>query len=192
MLRWDGRIVAAMAHRRLREKPPSGGVSVLRETQLLDPGIHRMAAEVLEGLEWSGVAMVELKIEEKTGRPYIMEVNGRFWGSLQLAIDAGVDFPALLVSAALGEPLREVKSYKVGVRSRWILGDLDHLLARMRRSPEALHLPPGAPSRTEAIAGFLGAFAPPVRSEVFRWSDPGPFVREVGQWIAALGRGGVV
>jgi predicted ATP-grasp superfamily ATP-dependent carboligase len=191
MLRWDGRIVAAMAHRRIREKPPSGGVSVLRETLLLDPGIRRMAAELLAALEWSGVAMVELKIEEKTGLPFIMEVNGRFWGSLQLAVDAGVDFPALLVEAALGRRPPAVESYRVGVRSRWILGDLDHLLARVRRTPEELHLPRETPGRTEAIASFLGAFAPPVRAEVFRWTDPGPFLRETGRWIGALGGGRV-
>jgi len=187
MLRWEGRIVAAMAHRRLREKPPSGGVSVLRETQLLNPGIRRMAAELLEALDWRGVAMVELKIDGQTGLPYIMEVNGRLWGSLQLAIDAGVDFPALLVATALGEDPPEVGSYRVGVRSRWILGDLDHLIARVRRTPEELHLPRGAPSRTATVAGFLGAFLPPVRAEVFRWTDPRPFLTEVRDWFGALG-----
>src|SRR5690606_9876903 len=29
LLRWQGRTLAAFAHRRIREKPPSGGVSVV-------------------------------------------------------------------------------------------------------------------------------------------------------------------
>ena len=37
--------------------------------------------------------MVEFKHDERDGVPKLMEINGRFWGSLQLAIDAGVDFP---------------------------------------------------------------------------------------------------
>ena len=49
------------------------------------------------------VAMVEYKLDAATGTAYLMEINGRFWGSLQLAIDAGVDFPLLLVRCALGE-----------------------------------------------------------------------------------------
>lgn len=189
MLRWRGDILAAMAHRRLREKPPSGGVSVLRESIVLDPGIHRMAEELLEALEWSGVAMVELKIDEATGAPYIMEINGRFWGSLQLAIDAGVDFPSLLVDAALGHEVHRVDSYRVGARSRWIMGDLDQVLMRLRRSSGELNLPPGAPGRARTVAGFVRAFAPPVRSEVFRWSDPGPFLTELRGWMGSLGGG---
>ena len=189
MLRWDGRILAAMAHRRLREKPPSGGVSVLRESVVLDPGIHRMAEELLEALEWSGVAMIELKLDEASGAPYIMEINGRFWGSLQLAIDAGLDFPALLVDAALGHGVRRIDAYRVGVRSRWIMGDLDHVLMRLRRSRGELNLPPGAPGRARTLAGFVRAFAPPVRSEVFRWSDPAPFLAEVRRWVGSLAVG---
>jgi len=51
--------------------------------------------------------MVEYKIDSASGTPYLMEINGRFWGSVQLAIDAGVDFPRLLVECALGrEPAR--------------------------------------------------------------------------------------
>ena len=37
--------------------------------------------------------MVEFRIEHGTGEAYLMEVNGRIWGSLQLAIDAGVNLP---------------------------------------------------------------------------------------------------
>lgn len=186
MLRWDGRILAEMAHRRLREKPPAGGVSVVRESVALDPGIRRMAAELLEALDWNGVAMVELKLDGRTGRPYIMEVNGRFWGSLQLAIDAGVDFPRLLVDAVLGRTPDTVVTGRVGVRSRWLLGDLDQLLLRLLRSPRALDLPPDADGRGQAVADFLKSFLPPTRLEVLRWTDPAPFVRELGGWVGSV------
>lgn len=191
MLRWEGRILAEMAHRRIREKPPSGGVSVLRESIRLEPGLGRMAAELLEALDWRGVAMIELKIEAATGMPYLMELNGRFWGSLQLAVDAGVDFPRILVDAALGSAASgEPPPYREGVRTRWILGDLDHLLLRFGRSARDLDLPDGAPGRGTTLAGFLGAFLPPNRQEVLRLGDPAPFLRELRTWISSLGRGG--
>lgn len=187
MLRWDGRIVAEFAHRRLREKPPSGGVSVLRESVPLDPGLRRMAANLLEALGWRGVAMIELKLDAADGTPYVMELNGRFWGSLQLAVDAGVDFPRILVDAARGELPEEPPAYRPGVRTRWLLGDVDHLLLRLRRSREHLNLPPDAPGRWAALAGFFGAFLPPVRSEMLKLRDPAPFGRELARWIAAVG-----
>ena len=40
--------------------------------------------------------MVEFKLDARDGVAKLMEINGRFWGSLQLAVDAGVDFPAIL------------------------------------------------------------------------------------------------
>lgn len=127
--------------------------------------------------------MIEYKTDEASGTPYLMEVNGRFWGSLQLAVDAGVDFPRLLVESSLGHPSEPVLSYRSGVRTRWTLGDLDHLLTRMRRSRADLDLGPDAPGRGRTVAAFLAAFLPPTRSEVFRWSDPGPFLRELRGWV---------
>ena len=176
-----GKLEAAFAHRRLREKPPSGGVSVLRESVPLDPELLDRCVQLLRRFDWEGVAMVECKLSEATGIPYIMEINGRFWGSLQLAIDAGVDFPTLLLAERNGAP--PVTQYAHGVRLRWELGDLDHLLARLRRSPEELALPPGAPGRLRAALDFLAAFGPRNRPEILRLSDPRPFVRELADWL---------
>lgn len=188
LLRWQGQTRAAFAHRRIREKPPSGGVSVLRESVALDPALEAHATALLDRLGWNGVAMVEFKVDAATGVPYLMEINGRFWGSLQLAIDAGVDFPRLLVEAANGAPTPAPPHYRLGVRSRWLMGDLDHLLLRLTRSRRSLHLPESAPGRLATLFGFLRAFLPPNRHEVLRWNDPRPFVREVRTWVAALGR----
>lgn len=184
LLRWGGRTLARFAHRRLREKPPSGGVSVYRESIALDPALEDASTRLLDAFGWEGVAMVEFKIGPDD-RPYLMEVNGRFWGSLQLAIDAGVDFPRLLVDAALGERVDPVCSYRVGVRTRWMWGDVDHLLQRLLRSRRALHLPEGAPGRLRALGAFAAAFAGG-RSEVFRMTDPGPAWRETRAWFRAL------
>ena len=188
LLRWDGRTHAAFAHRRLREKPPSGGVSVLREGTALDADLRGRCEALLDRLDWRGVAMLELKVSVDDGRPYLMEINGRLWGSLQLALDSGVDFPARLVALALGRDPGPAPPWRTGVRTRWTLGDLDHLLLRLRRDPRALGLPPDAPGRAAASLAFLRGFLPPVRSEVFRWSDPYPFARETRAWVRALRR----
>jgi predicted ATP-grasp superfamily ATP-dependent carboligase len=185
LLLWNGQLKAAFSHRRIREKPPSGGVSVYRESIPLDPELLTRSRALLDAFEWDGVAMIEYKVDERTGMPYLMEINGRFWGSLQLAVDAGVDFPALLAALALGLDPEPVTTYRVGVRSRWWWGDVDHLLARLRRSPEALALPPGSPGRWRALADFLTLHRTD-RNEILRSDDPRPFLRETGQWVQGL------
>jgi predicted ATP-grasp superfamily ATP-dependent carboligase len=181
VLRWNGRIVAQFAHRRLREKPPSGGVSVYRESIAPDPALVAASQRLLEGLGWRGVAMVECKRDVRTGRHVFMEINGRLWGSLQLAIDAGVDFPALLAACALGSvasPPARPPAYRVGVRSRWFWGDVDHLYLRFRRSARRLRLDAESPSRLSALLEFLAFWRRGDREEIWRWRDPGPFLLE--------------
>ena len=99
--------IAWFAHRRIREKPPSGGVSVLCESVAVDPMLKEYAERLLRAAEYRGVAMVEFRIGTD-GRPYLMEVNARFWGSLQLAIDCGVDFPWLYYQMLMGEKVEPV------------------------------------------------------------------------------------
>jgi predicted ATP-grasp superfamily ATP-dependent carboligase len=183
LLRWAGERVALFAHRRLREKPPSGGISVYSESVRADDALVAASEALLDAFGWEGVAMVEFKVDQSSGVPYLMEVNGRFWGSLQLAIDAGVDFPRLLVERALGAAARGPADYRVGVRNRWWLGDVDHLLLRLRRSDEALSLPPGAPPRWGAVLDFLKLWRPGDRGEVLRADDAWPGVREAVDWV---------
>ena len=189
LLHWDGRTIARFAHRRIREKPPSGGVSVYRESISVPSEWMTRAEQLLDTLDWSGVAMVEFKVDRETRTPYLMEVNGRFWGSLQLAVDAGVDFPALLLDAATGRMPGSPPRPKVGVRLRWELGDIDHLLARLRRSDSELALPSDAPGRWRTILCVLLPWRPGERWEVLRPSDPRPFLTELIEWLRqAFGR----
>jgi hypothetical protein len=158
----------------------------------MDPLLLARSEALLRSLDWSGVAMVEFKQDASTGDPVLMEINGRFWGSLQLAVDAGVDFPALLLACATGSVPDPVTAYAVGVRSRWWWGEVDHLLARLTHSPQALHLPPGAPNRRQVVKGFLTDLLRG-RDQVFRLLDPAPAWRETADWLrdAALDSGPV-
>jgi predicted ATP-grasp superfamily ATP-dependent carboligase len=187
LLLWQGEILATFAHRRIREKPPGGGVSVYCESIRPSADLLQRSAKLLREFGWQGVAMVEYKVDQNDGTPYLMEVNGRFWGSLQLAIDAGVDFPTLLVAAALGRRVEPVMDYRIGVRSRWWWGDVDHLVARLRHSDKQLSLGRGSPSLWRAVADFLRFRRAGDRNDVFRLTDPLPFARETVNWF--LGHG---
>jgi predicted ATP-grasp superfamily ATP-dependent carboligase len=176
-----GRLRAAFAHRRLREKPPTGGVSVLSESVALDPQLLGQAERILEALKWHGVAMVEFKRDARDGVARLLEINGRFWGSLQLAVDAGVDFPHLLYRLAVDGDVEPVLTYDVGVRLRWWLGDLDQLLLRLRHPDR-----PGG--RRAAIREFLAPAGKRTRTEVLRRDDPGPGAVELAQYMGQAGR----
>jgi predicted ATP-grasp superfamily ATP-dependent carboligase len=174
-----GRPIAAFAHRRLREKPPSGGVSVLSESVELDPWQRKYTEALLDLVGWHGVAMAEFKIA-RDGTPYLIEVNARFWGSLQLAVDAGVDFPGLVYRLARGEIPEPVPPYRVGIRSRWLLGDLDRLYLTLR----SRGVGPGAPAaRWRALAEFLRFREPGLRYDVNRWDDLRPFGFELAGYL---------
>ena len=86
-----------------------------RESVEADGALIESSRALLERFRWCGVAMVEYKIEQSTGTAYLMEVNPRFWGSLQLAIDAGVDFPYLLYRVFTGEEVPSELSYREGL-----------------------------------------------------------------------------
>jgi predicted ATP-grasp superfamily ATP-dependent carboligase len=174
VLLWCGQLKAAFCHRRLREKPPWGGVSVYSESVPLDEELVQRSVALLKAISWQGVAMVEYKIDSRDHRAKLMEVNGRFWGSLQLAVDAGMNFPLKLYRLATGENVPPQFDYRVGTRSRWLLGDLDHLLICLRhpQSPNGARY--SVRSRLRTCLDFLKIWDPHGRNEVFRFGDPSP------------------
>ncbi len=188
LLVWQGELKAAFCHRRLREKPPWGGVSVYCESLPLEEPIVERSLSLLRAIGWQGPAMVEYKIDTKDQQPKLMEVNGRFWGSLQLAIDSGVNFPFLLYKLATGEPVPPQTVYKVGRKSRWVLGDLDNLLIRLRNAYPATVPAAQKVSKLQACFNFLSPERD-TRSEVFRLSDPKPGWFELEAYVRDLWHG---
>lgn len=175
-----GEPLVLFAHRRLREKPPSGGVSVLREAVPVDPVAGDYSTRLLRALRWHGAAMVEFKQDRATATPYLMEVNGRFWGSLQLAIDAGINFPLHVVRLWLGEAPSCPSSYRTGIRSRWLLGDVDHLLMRLSGNGAQTR---DAPPLGRLLVDFCRFFRADTRYEVESLRDPGPSIHEMRRYL---------
>ncbi len=149
-----GRVVAACAHRRIRSSPPAGGPGAVKESVPLSyAGMGKRAARLAEALEWHGPIMVEFKIDRASGTPNLMEINGRFWGSLPLAIAAGVDFPYLHYRMALGEPVETSLNYREGVVTRHLQADSKSLLyVLFKRDPMRPYAYPG---RLAALGRFF-------------------------------------
>lgn len=174
-----GKPVQFFAHQRLREKPPEGGVSVLSRSIPVPEDLKSASERLLNAVNWHGVAMVEFRISDE-GNPYLMEVNTRFWGSLQLAIDAGVDFPLLLADLHLNRPSSSaVVSYRDDQRLRWLLGDLDSLYIFMKSSYPIRR-------KLRRIIEFLSIRFRNQKHEINRLHDLKPAWIELKQYLKSL------
>lgn len=164
-----GEIVAIHQYQSLRTHQ---GCGVLRRTVAPDVLLEAHARRVLRALDWDGVAHVGFFSDPKTGRSGYMEVNGRFWGSTQVSVDAGWDFPWWAYRHFTAGERPRVPTLPVGSETVWRYGDLQALVAYLRGGESPT---PGVdPGARGAVRDFLGGCFGPARSETFRWSDPGP------------------
>jgi predicted ATP-grasp superfamily ATP-dependent carboligase len=171
-----GELRAEFAHRRLRDVRPTGSGSSLRESVSVDRVLRRHALHLLQALGWHGVAMVEFR-RGRDGTPVFLEVNGRLWNSLALATSAGTDFPRLLAELAVHGDVEPPPPHRPGVRCRWMLGDLRHVLEVLQGPPRAF------PGRFPGRLRTLGAVLRPTlgtHHDNFRLDDPLP---ELGDWL---------
>ncbi|HEX2056701.1 MAG TPA: ATP-grasp domain-containing protein, partial [Nitrospiraceae bacterium] len=167
-----GKPRAWFAHRRLRDVVATGSGSAFRESIPIDGHMKEYAERLLTALQWHGVAMVEFKLDSRDHVPKLMEVNGRFWNSLPLAIAAGVDFPFLLYRLAVDGDIEPVESYEVGVRCRWLLGDLRHVISVAKGPPAGW--PGPFPERWPTLKAVLQDFNPSVYDDDFVKGDLTP------------------
>lgn len=183
-----GQPLAAFQHKRLREVPLTGGVSTFREGVPLDPQMYDYARRLLGHLQWTGLAMVEFKVGE--AGPKLMEINGRVWGSLPLAVHSGMDFPRRLAELYLAEPssppAAPAMEYATGVRSRNLELDIGWMLTVLvgkQRYP-FVEMPP----RWEALKAFLNLFNPRHRFDIVSLHDPRPGLAEIAKIARKLYR----
>ena len=126
-----GRKVWRFAHERLHEFPLSGGASSYRRSIEPPARLWADAEKLLVALRWHGVAMVEFKLDGN-GQHWLMEINPRLWGSLALAIDAGVDFPLGLLRLARGERIPPQPAYRTNCYARDLRTDAEWFKANLR------------------------------------------------------------
>jgi len=186
---WDHGVPRAwFAHRRLREEDPRGSRASAATSVPCDPRLREWSERLLGALRWHGVAMVEFKRDAERGTASLMEINGRFWGSLALALAAGMDFPYWLYRLANQEPIESPADYPVGVVARDPIAEVKHLarvMAPRRRGPAH----PG-PSRWATLRQIFTILHPTRDSYNWTADDPEPGRQEWRRLLRrALGRG---
>jgi predicted ATP-grasp superfamily ATP-dependent carboligase len=117
-----GRLVAAVHQRYVRTWPTPAGTASAAETVAADLHMEQQLIEVLE--DYDGVFQFQLAGD------YVLDLNARVYGSLPLAVAAGVNLPALACDNT--PPTGAVLRARVGVAYRWLEGDVRHLWHRWR------------------------------------------------------------
>jgi predicted ATP-grasp superfamily ATP-dependent carboligase len=185
LLLHEGRPLAAFQHKRLREVPINGGASALRESVPLDPVMYDYAVRLMGALNWTGLAMVEFKVGAAGAK--LMEINGRVWGSLPLAVLSGMDFPGRLAELYLnGQPPNGslATDYQVGVRARNLELDvlwIAKVLHGKRRYPFL-----AMPSRRQGLGALVELFNPSYKFDILSLEDPRPGLAELPKIIGRL------
>ena len=98
-----GEPLLEFTHERLVERDPSGGASMAARGPVRDPRLYAIGRAVLAKLRWTGPLMVETRFNSEEGY-FVVELNPKFWGSLDLPVSLSYHFPAVLVKASLEGP----------------------------------------------------------------------------------------
>ncbi|MBL4584175.1 MAG: ATP-grasp domain-containing protein [Pseudomonadales bacterium] len=175
-----GEIQYAFQHLRLHEVPLTGGGSSLRTSVPIEPSLLEASRKLIKALGWHGVAMVEFKWNPEDASFSIMEINGRFWGSLPLAVAAKADFPAMLFELLVEGSVKPRPPAKTDVYCRVLSRDIqwyEHVLRR--DAPEGLFQ---YPSRHVLIKDILRMFSFKHSFDVQKIRDPIPGLVDIA-WI---------
>jgi predicted ATP-grasp superfamily ATP-dependent carboligase len=139
----DGRVVARVQQRAEATWPPGVGASVRAETVPVDEELGAAVDRLVGRLGWFGLAELQL-VEDAAGVPRLIDLNGRFYGSLALALAAGCNLPAVWAALATGRVPPAPCEARAGVRYQWLEGDLRRALCERDGLVTALRFAPGA------------------------------------------------
>jgi predicted ATP-grasp superfamily ATP-dependent carboligase len=177
LIRARGEVVVRFAQIAHRMVPPLGGASVMRESIPLPSDTTEAAEALAEAMGLEGYAEVEFR-RDRGGRPLLMEVNPRLSASVEVAVRAGVDFPLALYRWSTGDRVPPSNGYRVGVRMRWLGGDIHWLLRTLGSQGKPDSLP-----AHRAAAVFARDFFRRSGYDYLVWSDLRPAFTASRQFI---------
>ena len=167
----DSKVRRICVIKEIRNYPVETGPACYVET-VQYPELVDISVKLMESLNYFGIADIDFLIDERTGKPKLMEINPRFWGSLQVAINAGVDFPSLLYELMSVGDIKKSFDYKTGIRCRHvIIDDLLRLLSILKGHYSGTY-------KVATIIDFLKIY-PQDGYYIFSLDDLKPFRRHV-------------
>jgi protein-tyrosine-phosphatase/predicted ATP-grasp superfamily ATP-dependent carboligase len=176
VLAHHGEVLVAFQHVRVHE-PPSGGGSSYRRSIALDPELYAATRTFVRALGYTGVAMLEFKIDPERHTWGFIEINARFWGSLPLALAAGVDFPFYLYQMWVEGTRDFPRVYRTGIYCRNLVNDFHWMRKNWRADRHDPTVSAVARWRLPAELGRLVTLRE--HSDTLVWDDPRPGIAEL-------------
>lgn len=125
----DGRAIAWSQQQTLRSSLRR--TSARAETVALDPGLAERVSALMDELGWRGLANLQF-LRREGDEPRLIDLNGRYYGSIELAIAAGANLPVVWARSALGATPAEPVLSRPGVRWQRLRTDLRRARAERR------------------------------------------------------------
>lgn len=186
--RHKGETTLFFQHERLHEWPPEGGVSTL--CQCLPANLHQQrkarSEAFLNKIGWEGPAMIEYRYDPVTREFVLMEINGRFWGSLPLASAAGAEFGWEHYRRHILGDTTEAPPWNSGVRARYMIPETRRLVSLFVRKATHVDLHARLRRWQSLWRWISGFFDLKMRYYVFATDDPGPFFRDMANIIRSI------
>jgi predicted ATP-grasp superfamily ATP-dependent carboligase len=175
---WDAEGVerAWLTKQKLRQHPPNFGDGSLQITADV-PEVAELSRRLLRAFCYRGLVGVEFKHDARDGSYRLMEINPRTVSGNQLAITAGIDFPAIayeyLSGCRLG--IDQAQTFRPGVKfvnEEW---DLKAYLA-LRKTGRM------------SVGHWLRSLRGTQARAIGAWDDPFPVVVVLWRFLSAFCR----
>jgi len=156
-----GKILISFAHLRDLSFESFGGASVVRHTIKMPNIMYKYSKKIISYLKWNGVIMIEYKKSFKNFK--LLEINGRYWGSLPLIISSGINLPYLHYLMNIKMRIKKIKSYKKTIQKN-IIGMIEcfhkHFLKK-------------------SFFKYIFYLFLPIKDDVIEFDDLKPFVERI-------------
>ena len=167
----DGGMLAPVQQISPRTWPPDSGSAARGHTVAIDPVLAGRVAELFQRLGWFGLAQLQFIAPHDGGEPRLIDLNGRYYSSLALAVASGPNLPGIWARLATGLAVESIPPSEPGHSYQWFSRDL-----RASWRAEGLR---GAAGTVRISAGSVHS--------VWRHDDPWPSLHHYGSQLAVSG-----
>jgi predicted ATP-grasp superfamily ATP-dependent carboligase len=167
----DGRMLGPVQQLSPRTWPPDSGSAARGHTVPIDAVLAARVAALFQSLGWFGLAQLQFIAPADGGEPRLIDLNGRFYSSLALAVASGPNLPGIWARLATGRAVESIRPSEAGHSYQWFSRDL-----RASWHAEGLR---GAAGSVRVSAGSVHS--------VWRQDDPWPSVHHYGGQLASSG-----
>jgi D-aspartate ligase len=176
----DGVVVSMVSHRRWRQCPADLGSTCMGEIPSGlaiggDAMLYELTRQLLEASSFHGIFGIEWLRDRVSGRFYVIDFNARPFLTIGHVLDCGLNLPHLALRELMDEDLKQIDPWPVLPRKLWIDAARDF---SARRS--------GAGQYRVSTWKWLKTLWQARSHAYWRWSDPGPGFRRLGQFLKLM------